>query len=182
MFGMAGVDPRFQPNAVGELERAVKELGLKGLSIDLDTFRLYPNDKVLYPLFEKLQELGAVVVFTMGPLVGRWADPALVDYVAEDFPNLNIVLSHGVYPNPTEYIALAYRRDNVYLEASIYQFLPGAQPVIEAANSILSDRIIYASAFPMNPIDTLKRFMQLPISEENMEKVLYQNAARILNF
>lgn len=134
----------------------------------------------MYPICQKATELNVPVVLTMGPLVGKWGDPWPVDQVAVDFPDLNIVCSHGCYPQVTEWIALAWRRDNVYLEASIYEFLPGAEPFIAAANTIIQDRVVYASAFPFNPLETLERFLKLPLGPVAQEKVLYSNAAHLL--
>jgi uncharacterized protein len=181
LVGMAGVDPTTGPAAVVELERAARDLGLRGVSLDLDAKDgFYPDDPMLVPLLEKALELKLIVVFTMGPLVGRFSDPLAVDRVAERYPELTIVCSHGCYPQVTEFIALAYRRDNVYLEASIYEFLPGAEPFIAAADGLLRERVIYASAFPFNPLETIERFRQLPLSEESLRAVTYGNAARIL--
>src|SRR5699024_7454746 len=115
------------------------------------------------------------------PLVGRASDPRSVDRVAEDFPDLTIVCSHGCWPKTDQFIALAYRHDNVYLESSIYEFLPGAQPFIEAARTILQDRVVYASAFPFNPLDTHKRFVEtFDFPPDVLEKIMSGNAARVL--
>ena len=136
IVGFAGLDPTSGGAGLREMERSVKELGLRGVSLDPHTARLFPSDRRLYPFYQKAVELGIPVTFTMGPLVGRYANPDAVDQVAEDFPTLTLVCSHGCWPQVTEFIALAYRRDNVYLEASIYEFLPGAKPFIEAAGTI----------------------------------------------
>jgi len=180
IIGFAGIDLKAGTTAVRELDRSVHNLGLRGVSIDLDTFSVYPDDRMMYPIYEKAMELDIIVSFTMGPLVGRYADPLLVDRVAEDFPGLTIVCSHGCYPQVTEFISLAYRRDNVYLEASIYEFLPGAEPFIAAANGFIQDQVIYASAFPFNPLETASKFQKLPFDQGALEKVMYKNAARIL--
>ncbi len=180
IVGFAGLDPTDPGAAVKEMERSVRQLGLRGISLDPHTARLWPNDRLIYPLYQKAAELAVPVVITMGPLVGRYGDPWAVDQVAEDFPNLTIVCSHGCWPQVTAFVALAYRRENVYLESSIYEFLPGAEPFIEAANTILQDRVVYASAFPFNPIEIVDRFKRLPFSASALEKILYGNAGHVL--
>ena len=65
-------------------------------------------------------------------------------------------------------------------EASIYQFLPGAEPIFEAANTILQDKIIYASAFPFRPLEDIKRFLEYKFNENVVDKLVYKNAARLL--
>ena len=68
----------------------------------------------------------------------------------------------------------------MYLEASIYEFLPGAEPFLDAANTIIQDRVVYASAFPFNPLETLSRFTRLPFSAAALDKLVYGNASRVL--
>lgn len=180
LIGFAGVDQATAGSGTVEAERAIRELGLSGLSLDPQNRRVSPSDRSLYPLYAKAVELDVPVVFTMGPLVGRYGDPWAVDVVAEDFPGLTIVCSHGCWPQVTDFISLAYRRDNVYLEASIYEFLPGAEPFLDAARTILQDRVVYASAFPFNPLDTITRFRALGFEPDIYEKLVYGNAARLL--
>ena len=180
LLGFAGIDPTQGERALREIERTVDELGMKGISIDPHSSRRPPDDPIWHPFYAKCVELDVPVIITMGPIVGKWAEPGSVDNVAEDFPDLTLVCSHGIWPQVTELIALAYRRHNVYLEASIYEFLPGAEPIFEAANTILQDRIIYASGFPFRPLDDLKRFLEYPFAPEVVDKLVYRNAARVL--
>jgi predicted TIM-barrel fold metal-dependent hydrolase len=180
LIGFAGVDPTIGYSAVVEAERAVKELNLRGISLDPHNVRLMPDDRRMYPIYEKAAELKVPVVFTMGPVVGRWGNPWAVDVVAEDFPQVTFICSHACWPEVTDLISLPYRRDNVYLEASIYYFLPGAEPFIEAARTIIQDRVVYASAFPFMPINVIERFRKLGFSDAVFRKLTYTNAARIL--
>ena len=199
----AALIPMSDPDeAVSELEFAVNELGLKAIVVNTMLQRPAPEvlaeaphlahlsldltspgidvGHVYDPVWAKCVELGVPVILTMGPLVGKWAHPEAVHNVAVDLPDLEIVCSHGVWPQVTELIALAYRHQNVYLEASIYEFLPGAEPIFEAANGILQDKIIYASGFPFRPLDDLHRFLEHPFDREVIQKLVYGNAARLL--
>ena len=180
LVGIAGIDPRVGQDAVKEVRRAVLTLGLRGISLDPDLVRMPPDDPIYYPVYTAASDLRAPVIVTMGPLVGRFAHPWAVDRVAEDFPDLTIVCSHGCWPQVTEFIALAYRRRNVYLEASIYEFFPGAEPIFVAAESFLRDRIIYASAFPFNPLSVVGRFIDLVSDSSTLEMLMHDNAARVL--
>jgi uncharacterized protein len=163
------------------MDRSVGELGLKGVSIDPHSAEMPPDHRRWYPIYYKCLELDVPVIITMGPIVGRWATPETVDTVATDLPDLKIVCSHGVWPHVTEQIALAYRHRHVYLEASIYEFLPGAAPIFEAAATILQDKVIYASGFPFRPLADLRRFLEYPFDPLVVEKLVYGNAARLLN-
>lgn len=180
-FGFAGIDPTKRLEAVHEIERTITQLGMKGIALDPSMSRIYADDRLFYPLYYKCLELDVPVIFTMGPLVGKWADPTAVDTVAEDLPDLRIICSHGVYPRVDELIALAYRRKNVYLESSIYEhFLPGSHFIIDAAKTILQDKILYGSGFPFRPLEDLEKFKAFSFEPEILEKLLYYNAAKLL--
>jgi len=181
LFGFAGIDPTQGLDAIREIERAITQLGLKGISLDPHHIKAYPDDRLFYPLYYKCLELDVPVIFTMGPLVGKWGHPSAVDNLADDLPDLKVLCSHGVWPQVTELIALAYRHQNVYLEASIYEIiLPGVQPIFEAANTVLQDKVIYASGFPFRPLDDLQRFLEYPFHPQVVDKLIYGNAARLL--
>ncbi len=54
--------------------------------------------------------------------------PRYIDFVARDFPELKIVISHGGYPWVNEAIIVAQRNRNVYIELSEYEFSPCPRP------------------------------------------------------
>jgi predicted TIM-barrel fold metal-dependent hydrolase len=181
LIGFAGIDVSSGESAVAEIERAVKQLGMKGISIDPFTAKIYPNDRALYPVYEKAAELGIPVITTVGPLVGKFGDPYLFDEPTADFPTVKFVYSHAVWPQVTDWLALAFRRPNVFLEPSIYWTNPGCDPMWMAANGALSDQIIYASAFPFASLDSMDRVRsRWSWSDECWHKFTYANAARIL--
>lgn len=78
-------------------------------------------------------------------------------------------------------VSLAWRCENVFFENSFYHFGPGAGVLVDAANSVIGDKMLYASAYPFSPIgETLERFRALPFKPDVAEKVLYINADKLL--
>jgi predicted TIM-barrel fold metal-dependent hydrolase len=104
IIGFAGVDVAAGAAAVAELERAVTQLGLRGVSLD----------------------------------------------------------------------------DNVYLETSIYEFLPGGDLFVQYANDVASDKFLYASAFPFRPLSDLDLYKRFPFKPGVLEQILWDNPARLL--
>lgn len=186
VIGLAGIDPLQGMAAVRETSRTIGELGLKGVALDPYGGRVSANDRRFYPVYAKCAELGVPVVITTGPL--PFAGPRLahgdvtaIDDVACDFPELTIVIDHTGWPWVTETIALAFRHENVFIDTSFYMHLPGCALFAEAANTIIPDRILFASGSPVVPIATaLERVKALPFTEEALEGVLYRNAERLL--
>ena len=185
--GLAGVDPNKGMDAVRELDHAVRNLGLKGLSLDPYMHRRAANDKKYYPLYSKCVELDVAVMFTTGPggfvpdSVIDHASPRVIDEVAMDFPELRILISHGGYPWVTEAIAVTWRHPNVYLDISGYEEFPGSEQYSQAAGGLLRSKMLFASGHPYVPFKrALKVFERLPIKPEARENILYKNAVTAL--
>jgi predicted TIM-barrel fold metal-dependent hydrolase len=190
--GLASVDPHKGHQAVEELEYAVRELGMIGLTLWPCFNEMYCTDRRYYPLYEKCLELGVFVVIhtsvnfskTAGLDLGR---PVHLDQVAMDFPDLTIVASHAGWPWVLELIAVAWRHPNVFMETSamrpkhMLKDHSGWGPLFNYGNSILADRIMFATAWPLLPFKrSIDEFRQFPLKDEVMEKWLYGNAARLL--
>ena len=124
------------------------------------------------------------VSITVGPNIGETGkshSPHPIATVAEEFPDLTIVCAHASWPTPTFFVNLAYRHENVYLDGSIYQFFPGAEPFIEAAKGLINEKVLWASAFPFGPLDDVERLKDRGFDDEALENVLYNNAAEVLD-
>lgn len=181
LIGIAGIDMNLGAAALPEIERSVRELGLRGICVDAGRSRLMPSDREIYPIYEKAAELEIPVVITIGPFAGRMHDPYLYDGATADFPGVKFIFSHAVFPQADGWMALAYRRQNVYIEPSIYWTMPGTEPMFAAANGELQDQMIYASAYPFATLDSMKKLRErFEWSDECWHKFTYANAASVL--
>lgn len=187
-IGFAGLDPHKGMHAIEELKTAIQEQGLSGAAIDPYLAQIYVNDAKYYPIYSKCCELNIPLVITTGPgtlvpnAVIDHVAPRYIDFVARDFPQLKIIVSHGGYPWVNEMIIVAQRNANVYIELSEYEFFPQSETYIHAANTIISDKVMFASAHPFVDFkDSLKNYEKLPFTPEVQEKVMFKNAAKVLN-
>ncbi len=181
LIGVASVDPSTGPVELArELDHSIAELGLKGIALDFHWLKVPVSDPVFSPIYTYAQEKGVPVILTVGGLNGPLGHPDRIAEVAEAFPDLTIVASHGMWPYVNEYVRLAWRYPNVIIEASMFWFYPGVEPFIEAAGDLISDQVVYASAFPYQPLETLHRFRELAIPEDALTKILWDNPRRIL--
>ena len=112
-IGLAHVPP-FGNGAVAELERAIKELGLKGATLTTNFDGKYPDDEAYRPFFKKAEELDVPIFFhaaihpteysilekyglmrSLGRLLDHTLVAARVLYgVAKDFPKLKFLHGH----------------------------------------------------------------------------------------
>ena len=105
--------------------------------------------------------------------------------VAKDFPKLKIVISHGARPAVMPVMEVAFLCENVYLSPDLYMNgvnTPGAQEYVKAAHFFLGDRLLFGTAYPSRPLkESVEAFMQWDFDPKVRDKVLYENAARLLN-
>lgn len=184
-IGVAGVDPLKGEAALAEVEHAVKELGLRGVSVDPFALQTDAADERFHPIYRLCSDLGVPVLITIGPLpIGRgrmeWGSPLPVDRVAASFPRLKILASHAGFPFTQELIAIVWRNENVYFESSIYRHLPGADLLVEAVNTVIGDKMCYASAYPYADYrDALPSFLSMGYSDAVLPDILHRNAERL---
>lgn len=184
-LGMATVDPRRPLAAVQELERAVKDLGLRALHMLPWIWNLPPNDKLYYPLFVKCIELDipfCTQVGHTGPLCPSEPGRPIpyLDEVALTFPELTIVGGHIGYPWTDEMIALAWKYPNVYIDTSAH--LPKYYPpaLIEFMNGRGQDKVLFATNYPMLFFTAcMSQIEGLGLEREAEEKFLRLNAIKV---
>ncbi len=193
-IGFATVDPWKGETAVEEMDRAVHDLGLRGLKLHPIHQAFFPNDEQFYPLYEKCQALGIPLLMHSGfaaagvgmPGGGgfklKYAKPIPgFDDVAADFPDLTIIMAHPAWPWIEEQIAVALHKPNVYLDLSGWapRYIP--EGLVREADTRLRDKVLFGSDFPyVSPDRWLSEFSDLPIRDEVRPKILLENARRIL--
>ncbi|MGI9049798.1 MAG: amidohydrolase family protein, partial [Rubrobacteraceae bacterium] len=120
---MANLNPHLHYPLVEELKRQIS-LGAVGLKLHPVHGSFAPNDRMLCPAYAFCEAEDFPVVFHCGTSVfpgatNRYADPALIEDVARDFPGLNVVLAHGGrgwWYDAAAFITLM--RENVFIEVS----------------------------------------------------------------
>ncbi|MFT3771606.1 MAG: amidohydrolase family protein [Minicystis sp.] len=183
--GVASVDLLRPMDAVRELRRAVRTLGLKALRILPWLYGLPPNDRRYYPLYAECIELGipfCLQVGHTGPL--RASEPGrpipYLDEVALDFPELTIVAGHIGYPWTLEMIALATKYPNVYIDTSAWKPSRFPADLTSYLRGHGRRKVLFGSNYPMIlPADCVKEVSSLELDEEATKLFLSGNAARV---
>jgi predicted TIM-barrel fold metal-dependent hydrolase len=194
LIGFGSVDPWKGAAAVQEIERCIGELGLRGMKFQPASQAFFPDDEQFYPLWSKCQELGVPIIFHTGTTAIGAGSPGgrgiklkhcrpipHIDDVAADFPELQIVMAHPAWPWHDEGLAVARHKGNVWIDLSGWAPKYFPQSVVQYANSLLQDKVLFGSDFPMlSPERWLKEFTELPFKETVRPKILLHNATRLL--
>ncbi|MGE0501697.1 MAG: amidohydrolase family protein [Rhizobiaceae bacterium] len=183
---VGSIDPRNRRAAIAEIDR-VSGMGFRAINIEPGGSNppMHADDPKLYPIYAHCEDRGIPVILMTGGNAGpdvSFSDPVHIDRVLADFPELNVVASHGSWPWVHQILHVAFRRPNLFLSPDyLMANLPGMDDYVKAADGWLADRILYASAFPFAPVaDFIAWFRNLPIRPDNLQRILYENAASLL--
>jgi uncharacterized protein len=183
---MANLNPHLHYPLIEELKRQMG-FGAVGLKLHPVHGSFAPNERMLYPAYAFCEAEGFPVVFHCGTSVfpgatNRYADPALIEDVARDFPGLTVVLAHGGrgwWYDAAAFITLM--RDNVWIEIS--GLPPKKLPEYYAKYDFgrLARKMIFGTDWPGVPgnrANALALF-DLGLERETLEKILHKNALRV---
>ena len=193
MIPFASIDPSRGRAGVLQVRRLVTELGMRGFKFHPNVQAFYPNDRIAYPLYAAIEELGVPVVFHTGqsgigagaPGGGgirlKYSNPLFVDDVAADFPGLPIVLAHPSFPWQDEALAVATHKPLVHIDLSGWSPKYFPPQLVQYANTLLQDKVLFGSDYPLiTPDRWLADFDALPIKPGVRPKILKENAVRLL--
>lgn len=186
-IGFAGVDPSAK-DALNIIEQLVVKGLFRGIVLEPGVLEqpIYADAKCIAPIYEYCQEKRIPVNLMVGGNAGpdiSYSMPIAVDHVAAGFPELKLIVAHGGWPWCQQMIHIAMRRTNVYLSPDMYMVhTPGWQDYVTAANYTIPDRFLFGTAYPFVPFkEGVQYFKALGIREENLDRLLYQNAAELLD-
>lgn len=191
--GFASVDPWKGDRALVDLERSVRNLGLRGLKLHPTAQAFRPDAKRFAPLWETADALSIPVTVhtgTTGLGAGMpggggmklaWSRPLYLDSVAADFPNLQIVMAHPSFPWQDEQLAVAMHKPNTWIDLSGWSPRRFAPELVREIKGSLQDRVLFGTDYPfIRHEQWLSAFAELNVSDKITEKVLLHNAQRLL--
>jgi predicted TIM-barrel fold metal-dependent hydrolase len=193
LIPFASIDPHRGRAGVREARRLVAEHGVRGFKFHPSLQGFAPDDRLAYPLYEAIEELGVPALFHTGQTgIGagvrggggirlRFSNPMLVDDVAVDFPDLRIILAHPSFPWQDEALAVATHKEHVHIDLSGWSPKYFPPQLVRYANSLLQDKVLFGSDYPvLTPDRWLADFAALDIKPTVRPKILKDNAARLL--
>ncbi len=193
LIPFASVDPARGRAGVLEARRLIADYGVRGFKFHPNLQAFFPNERKAYPLYEEIAAAGLPALFHTGhsgigsglPGGGgirlKYSNPIYVDDVAADFPELTIVLAHPSFPWQDEAISVALHKQQVYIDLSGWSPKYFPPQLVQYANTLLRDRVLFGSDYPMiTPDRWLADFERLELRDEVRPLILKENAARLL--
>ena len=187
-----------QPDIDQEYDRAVGELGCKGIKLALSYQAVDPLSDAAFRLFDRLQSDGLPIVFHNGMSVApdavlRYAHPLAIDEVAIAFPRLKMVLAHTSHPWYEDCMAVVRKHPNVWTDISGMPSRPWmawrAMRVFHefsATHKMLfgSDWTLWTPQETMDSLRAIPRFAKEhnlpPIPQDEIEAIINRNSLELL--
>jgi predicted TIM-barrel fold metal-dependent hydrolase len=192
LVAFPSVDPLMNTEEmVAELESCARECGASGIKLHPAEGHYFPRDERMWPVYAKAQEL-ALPIITHGGLFMMSPDepytrPSNFEQILQSFPELTLVVAHMGHGFWDESVELAKKYSNVYFDTSAvvsgveHLKVLSDDDATELIRQLGVERVMFGSDYPwFNPAIDLKRFLRLPLTPAEKEKILGENAKAIL--
>jgi predicted TIM-barrel fold metal-dependent hydrolase len=193
LIPFGSVDPLTGAEAIDRAKRLVEDYGVRGFKFHPSLQGFNPSDERYYPLWEALQSLGLPAVFHTGQngmgagtpggsgIKLGYSNPLLLDEIAADFPQFQIIMAHPSVPWQDEANSIATHKSNVFIDLSGWSPKYFPESLVKLSNSVLQDKVLFGTDYPLiTPQKWLGAFADLPLKDEVRPKILKDNAVRLL--
>ena len=175
--GFPRMDPRWGQEAIDTFERMITEHDMRGL-------KLHPVSNLSSPFADFTVEMLDVAADLDVPVLLHSGDRimCLPHQIGEaaDRTDATLIMGHvGGFFNAREAVDVAAEHENVVLETSAF---PYPRVIQDAVDRLGADRVIYGSDQPAaNPQVELEKIRVLDLTDDQRRKILYENAAALLD-
>jgi len=193
LIPFGSVDPLQGQKAIDRAKELFEDYGVRGFKFHPTAQGWNPSDPTFFPLFEVIEQMEVPIVVHTGQtgagagLPGgggmrlSLSNPMLLDDLAAAFPVLNIVMAHPSVPWQDEALSVATHKKNAWIDLSGWSPKYFPEALVRQANSLLQDKVLFATDYPMlTPDRWIRDFDTLSIKEEVRPKILKTNAMRLL--
>jgi len=173
------------PEALGHINR-IKAEGFKGIKMHPYYQHFFLDDKKLYPAYEKISQLGLILVMHTGfdiafPRIRR-CDPWQILTILTRFPELKMVTTHlGAWQQWGEVEELLAGK-NIYMDISYTLDQIDPQTAYRIILKHPKEYVLFGSDSPWSgPQETYKHLQALGLGSEREELILRKNGLSLLD-
>lgn len=162
LIGFCSIDPQ-DGDAVGQLEHAVRGLGLRGLKVAPIYQNVHPQDPRFVRLMRAAEALQIPVLIHQGTTFCEnvsleLANPVLLQPLALQFPRLRMVIAHLGHPWVAETLVLIRKHRHLYSDISALYYRPWQfyNALVLAMEYGVLDRLLFGTDYPFTtPASTI---------------------------
>jgi predicted TIM-barrel fold metal-dependent hydrolase len=193
LIPFGSVDPRTGAAALDLAARLIEDEGVRGFKFHPTVQGFDPSRAEFAPLWGLIERAGIPALFHTGQTgIGAGtpgghglrlglSNPMLLDAVAADFPGLQIIMAHPSVPWQDEALSVATHKLNTWIDLSGWSPKYFPAELVRHANSLLKDRVLFGTDFPMLTPDRWLRDVEVTdLKPGVLPGILKDNAARLL--
>ena len=193
MIAFGSIDPHKGKMGAREARRLVESHGVRGFKFHPTVQGFDPADKMAWPIYEVIAEHKLPAIFHSGHsgigsgmrcgggLRLQHSNPMLLEDVAINFPDIEIVIANPSWPWQDEALSLAMHKPNIRIDLSGWSPKYFPPQLVQYANTLLKDRMLFGSDYPLiTPDKWMKDFQEAGFKEAVMPGILKNNAMRLL--
>ncbi len=193
MIAFASIDPHKGKMGLREARKLIEEYQVKGFKFHPTVQGFHPNDRMAFPLYELINHYRLPMLFHSGHsgfgagvkggagLRLEYSNPMHLDDVAIHFSDSPIVIAHPSWPWQDEALSVAMHKPNVYIDLSGWSPKYFPPQLVQYANTLLKERILFGTDFPLiTPDRWMKDFGDAGFRDEVKPLIFKENAIRML--
>ncbi|MEV1155222.1 amidohydrolase family protein [Micromonospora chokoriensis] len=193
LIPFGSVDPRTGEAALDLATRLIEEDGVRGFKFHPTVQGFDPSHDEYAPLWGLLERAGVPALFHTGQTgIGAGtpggyglrlglSNPILLDPIAADFPDLQIIMAHPSVPWQDEALSVATHKHNTWIDLSGWSPKYFPAELVRYANSVLKRRVLFGTDYPLLTPDRWLRDVQATdLKPDVLPGILKDNAARLL--
>src|SRR5512147_67678 len=193
MICFASIDPHKGKMGAREARRLIEEHGIKGFKFHPTVQDFLPYDRMAWPIYEVIAEHKMPAIFHSGHsgigsgmrcgggLRLQNSNPMLLEDVAIDFPDIQIVVAHPSWPWQDETLSLALHQPNVWIDLSGWNPKYFPPQLVQYANTLLKNKVLFGTDYPLlTPDRWLADFEKLDIKPDVRPLIMKENSVKLL--
>ncbi|NGM13153.1 amidohydrolase [Verrucosispora sp. CWR15] len=193
LIPFGSVDPRTGAAALDLAGRLIEDEGVRGFKFHPTVQGFDPSDEQYAPLWGLLEKAGVPALFHTGQtgigagMPGGYgfrlglSNPMLLDPVAAEFPDLQIIMAHPSVPWQDEALSVATHKPNTWIDLSGWSPKYFPAELVRYANSLLKRRVLFGTDYPLlTPDRWLRDVRGTDLKPEVLPGILKDNAVRLL--
>ncbi len=179
LIGFGALHPDYE-DIRGEVSR-MESLGLRGIKLHPDFQRFDLDDERAFPIYEAAEERGLPILFHIGDARQDFSAPERLLNVVKRFPGLKAIGAHLCGWSMWDRGAELFAHSGVYADCSSSLYAMSPEHAAELIRKIGTDRVMWGTDYPMwNAKEEIERFNRLPLTADERDNILSQNALRLL--
>ncbi len=193
MIAFGSIDPHKGKMGAREVKDLIVNYGVKGFKFHPTVQGFRPSDPIAFAVYDAIAEYKLPMLFHSGHsgfgsgvkggggLRLEYSNPMHLDDVAIRYPESPIILAHPSWPWQDEALSVAMHKPNVYIDLSGWSPKYFPKQLIQYANTLLKDRILFGTDFPLiTPERWMKDYEEAGFKPEVKELIFKTNAIKML--